>query len=110
MLASSPLCQTGRDRWLPYHRKTCYIWFSMERKPKYQKLFESLKAEIASGRFQRKKLPSEGLSSTDPELPRITVGARSRITKYRPGRPRCRVRHLCEALARDDPRPHCSAC
>src|SRR6478609_7059711 len=49
--------------------------FHMERKPKYQKLFETLKAEIASGRFQPgQKLPSEAALVTRSGASRITVG------------------------------------
>jgi DNA-binding LacI/PurR family transcriptional regulator len=44
-------------------------------KPKYQKLFESLKADIASGRFKPgQKMPSEAALVTKSGASRITVG------------------------------------
>lgn len=47
----------------------------MQRKPKYQKLFESLKADILSGRFQSgQKLPSEAALVNRTGASRITVG------------------------------------
>jgi GntR family transcriptional regulator, arabinose operon transcriptional repressor len=47
----------------------------MQRKPKYQKLFESLKADILSGRFKAgQKLPSEAALVNRTGASRITVG------------------------------------
>lgn len=62
-------------------RKLLYLFISMNRKsspaakPKYQKLFESLKADILSGRFKPgQKLPSEAALVNRSGASRITVG------------------------------------
>lgn len=79
----------------------------MERKPKYQKLFETLKAEIASGRFQPgQKLPSEAALVNRSGASRITVGHAIRELQNiglvdRVAGSGTYVRRL----ARDDPRP-----
>lgn len=79
----------------------------MERKPKYQKLFESLKADIASGRFQPgRKLPSEAALVNRTGASRITVGRAIRELQNiglvdRVAGSGTYVR----MLARDDPRP-----
>jgi GntR family transcriptional regulator, arabinose operon transcriptional repressor len=91
---------------LPDQPETCYIWF-LDRKPKYQKLFESLKADIASGRFQPgQKLPSEAALVNRSGASRITVGRAIRELQNiglvdRVAGSGTYVRRL----ARDDPRP-----
>ena len=57
----------------------CLVWMEGKRihaaKPKYQKLFESLKADILSGRFKPgQKLPSEAALVNKSGVSRITVG------------------------------------
>src|SRR5690242_7253614 len=81
--------------------------FHMERKPKYQKLFEALKADIASGRFRPgQKLPSEAALVNRSGASRITVGRAIRELQNiglvdRVAGSGTYVRRL----ARDDPRP-----
>lgn len=60
--------------------ESCYIRFMPAkaqdaRKPKYQKLFESLKTDIVAGRYKPgQKLPSEAALVTKSGASRITVG------------------------------------
>src|SRR2546430_2675346 len=59
----------------PARQKPVIAGLTVDRKPKYQKLFETLKADIASGRFKPgQKLPSEAALVNKSGASRITVG------------------------------------